>query len=125
MPKIYKASLIENKWTNIEELPCNSDNFSTSHPALSEDGLKLYFASNRPISKDSTNTKDFDIWYVQRSELHAEWSEPINLGAPVNSELDEFFPSVANSKNLYFTMVKKELESEDDIFMCEWKIHDD
>lgn len=97
-----------------------SGQYTDLEPFLSPDGLKLYFASNRPISKDSTNTKDFDIWYVKRDQMGAKWSEPINLGAPVNSELDEFYPSIATSNNLYFTMVKKELNSEDDIFMCEW-----
>ena len=98
--------------------------FSGKHtdlePFLAPDGLKLYFASNRPISKDSTNTKDYDIWYVERTQITSQWSEPINIGAPVNSELDEFYPSVASSNNLYFTCVKKELNAQDDIFMCEW-----
>ena len=97
-----------------------SGQYTDLEPFLSSDGLKLYFASNRPVSKDSTNVKDFDIWYVQRNQRGSEWSEPINMGAPVNSPLDEFYPSVAKSNNIYFTMVKKELESQDDIFMCEW-----
>ena len=35
--KIYMARLIDGKWKNIEELPFNSDLYSTGHPALSED----------------------------------------------------------------------------------------
>ena len=42
--KIYSATLIEDKWTNIIELPFNSDDFSNGHPALNEDGTKLYFS---------------------------------------------------------------------------------
>ncbi|MEH6536702.1 MAG: hypothetical protein V7719_09930 [Psychroserpens sp.] len=98
-----------------------SGQYKDLEPFLSPDGLKLYFASNRPVSKDSTIVKDFDIWYVQRDKLGANWSEPINIGAPVNSSLDEFYPSVTYSNNIYFTTIKKELESQDDIFMCEWK----
>lgn len=46
--KIYKATL-NNKgvWDNIEELPFNSDNFNTAHPALTPDGKWLYFSSDR------------------------------------------------------------------------------
>lgn len=109
-----------NDWST-PKIASFSGQYTDLEPFLSPDGLKLYFASNRPVSKDSTNVKDFDIWYVERSQMDTEWSDPINLGAPVNSPLDEFYPSVAISNNLYFTLVKKELESEDDIFMCEWK----
>ncbi|WP_321538323.1 hypothetical protein [Flavobacterium piscinae] len=37
-------------------------------PFLSTDGLKLYFASNRPLT-ESGEPKDFDIWYVERKTL--------------------------------------------------------
>lgn len=111
----------EGKVWNTPEIASFSGQYTDLEPFLSPDGMRLYFASNRPISKDSTKTKDFDIWYVERSQIDTEWSEPINIGAPVNSELDEFYPSVAQSNNLYFTLIKKELQSEDDIFMSEWK----
>ena len=32
--KIYKATLVNQRWTNVTELPFNSDQFSTAHPAL-------------------------------------------------------------------------------------------
>ncbi|WP_298899545.1 hypothetical protein [uncultured Psychroserpens sp.] len=111
----------ENDTWNDPKIASFSGQYTDLEPFLSPDGLKLYFASNRPVSKDSTSVKDFDIWYVQRDQLDLEWSQPINLGAPVNSALDEFYPSVTSSNNIYFTTVKKELESQDDIFMCEWK----
>lgn len=43
--KLYKADLVNDKWTNVVELPFNSDQYSTAHPALSTDEKKLYFAS--------------------------------------------------------------------------------
>jgi hypothetical protein len=82
--------------------------------------LKLYFVSNRPTSIDSTNTKDMDIWYVERETKTAVWSDPKNIGAPINTEDDEFYPSVASNGNLYFTAIKKELESQDYIFVSHW-----
>ena len=33
--KIYRAEWIDGEWTNITELPFNSDQFSTAHPVLS------------------------------------------------------------------------------------------
>jgi hypothetical protein len=35
------------------------------------------------------------------------WSTPYNLGPPVNSSDDEYFPSVTNSGTIYFTRNKK------------------
>jgi len=46
--KIYKASIENNKWSNITELPFNSNNYSTAHPALSPDEKTLYFVSDMP-----------------------------------------------------------------------------
>jgi hypothetical protein len=98
-----------------------SGQYSDLEPFLSPDNLKLYFVSNRPIFKDSTNTKDMDIWYVERQTKNSIWSEPKNIGAPINTEGDEFYPSVANNGNLYYTTIIKELKSEDDIFMSKWE----
>ena len=70
-------------------------------PHFSEDGLKLFFASNQPKNNDLYNPEDTDIWYVNRTDKG--WSDPINLGEPVNTEGPEFFPSLTESGNLYFT----------------------
>ena len=43
--KIYKASLINGTWDNIEEVPFNNDEYSTGHPSLNSDNTKLYFES--------------------------------------------------------------------------------
>ncbi|WP_299223289.1 hypothetical protein [uncultured Psychroserpens sp.] len=98
-----------------------SGKFSDLEPFLSPDGLKLFFVSNRPISKDSTATKDYDIWYVERENFNSNWSAPINVGAPINTNLDEFFPSITSSNNLYFTTIKENMNGQDDIFVSEWK----
>lgn len=48
--KIYKATLENNKWTKITELPFNSDNYSTAPALKILDGNTLYFASDMPGS---------------------------------------------------------------------------
>jgi len=77
--------------------------FKDLEASLSPDGLTLYFVSNRPKSADETKPGDFDIWYVKRRTLKSEWTKPENLGAPVNSGKDEFYPSVSATGNMYFT----------------------
>lgn len=67
---------------------------------ITADGRRLYFCSNRPLGAPGDAAKDFDIW---RSERTAQgWSEPVNVGAPVNSEADEFYPSLAKDGTIYF-----------------------
>ncbi|MEO8773322.1 MAG: hypothetical protein ABI263_05625 [Gelidibacter sp.] len=91
--------------------------FFDLEPFFSTDGLSLYFASNRPLDAKSRTTKDFDIWVVTRKTTSDAWSDAINLGAPVNTAMDEFYPVITNSKNIYFTLDNPELNQKDNIYM--------
>ena len=89
-------------------------------PFISQDGLTLYFVSNRPMDSNTTDVKDFDIWYTKRISLNDAWSEPINLGDPINSKNDEFYPCITKKGNLYFTMDNPERNQKDDIYVSEF-----
>ncbi len=91
--------------------------FSDLEPAFSADGNTLYFASNRPLS--GAVTKDFDIWKVVRAGR--EWGTPVNLGTSINTDTDEFYPSITKSGNLYFTAIHKEGPGREDIYMATLK----
>jgi outer membrane protein OmpA-like peptidoglycan-associated protein len=95
--KIYKAELINNEWTNITELPFNSDNYSTEHPALSPNEKQLYFASDMPGSYGS-----FDL-YVVDINSDGSYSSPKNLGNKINTEQREQFPFISSKNILYFS----------------------
>jgi len=69
-------------------------------PALSADGSKLYFLSNRPDGDEEPG--DQDIWMVERDDS-GSWGLPRNLGEPVNTDGGEFFPSLTKDGTLYFT----------------------
>jgi outer membrane protein OmpA-like peptidoglycan-associated protein len=93
--KIYRAELIDNEWQNITPTPFSSDMYSTQHPALNEDGSRLYFSSDMPGSNGS-----FDIYYV---EINGDtYSDPINLGSDINTKHLEQFPFISNEGVLYF-----------------------
>ena len=102
------------------EMTSFSGNFRNIEPFLTQDGLRLYFASNRSINDTTTKAKDYDIWYVERKDLKSEWSKPINVGAPVNSINDEFYPCVTLNGNLYFTSDAIKTLGKDDILVCKW-----
>ncbi len=116
---IVRMTKKKNKWSG-PAMVSFSGNFRDIEPSLSPDGLRLYFSSDRPLDASSTESKDYDIWYVERKDLKSEWSAPINLGAPVNSEKDEFYPSVTRKGNIYFTSERENGIGKDDIFMSTW-----
>ena len=117
---IASAKKENNKWSDPEIVSFSGKYFDIE-PFLSSDGLKLYFASNRPLNNTDDKTKDFDIWYVQRENKNSEWSIPINLGEPINSPANEFYPSIANNNNFYFTCDERSTKGKDDIFFSKWK----
>ncbi len=117
---IIKVTKEENKWEEREIVEF-SGKYKDLEPFLSPDGLRLYFVSNRPVASSKEKSKDFDIWYVERSGLKEKWSEPLNLGTPVNTEADEFYPAVSDSGNLYFTRPNEPKETKDDIFFSQFK----
>ena len=47
------------------------------------------------------------FWYVERESIKLEWSKPINLGLPVNSELNEYYASLSENGTLYFASKDK------------------
>jgi outer membrane protein OmpA-like peptidoglycan-associated protein len=123
--KLYKATKSgDNFWTNVVELPTtsdiattiNSDDWSTSHPALSVDNKRLYFASDRPGSKallpSDVNDKKSkrrkedvlvlsDIWYVDILEDNS-YSAPKQVDN-INTIFRETFPFVSNEGELYYS----------------------
>jgi Tol biopolymer transport system component len=109
---VYCKKVQEGWWTTPEVVSFAGE-YSDLEPAFSADGQTLFFASNRPTA--GTKPKDFDIWKVTRTT--SGWSAPVNLGTPVNTEADEFYPSVAKSGNLYYTAAYKSGPGKEDIYV--------
>ena len=95
--KLYKAFLKNNKWTDVEELSFNSDEYSIGHPALSADESALYFVSDMPGGFGYT-----DIYKVDISE-NGEYGKPINLGEAINTKGREMFPFLSQDNMFYFS----------------------
>lgn len=93
--KIYKASLVDGKWTNEVELPFNSNEYSVAHPALSPDDKTLYFASDMPGTLGAS-----DLYKV--SIDGDSFGEPENLGPVFNTEARETYPFMSDENELYF-----------------------
>ncbi len=66
-------------------------------PALSRDGLSLYFASTRPGGQGG-----IDLWVTQRGSLDDPWNTPTNLGTTINTGADELCPALSTDGHLLF-----------------------
>ena len=88
--------------------------YNDIEPCFSSDGNKLFFASDRPI-KAGSPANDYNIWVTKR--LDDGWSEPEPLPPAINTERNEFFPSVSSNNNLYFTSVRENGIGNEDIFL--------
>jgi outer membrane protein OmpA-like peptidoglycan-associated protein len=94
--QLFKATKQDGKWGNVQSLPFNSKEYSTSNPSLSKDGKTLYFSSNMPGSKGGN-----DIWKV--SVNGDSYGEPQNAGDKINTEGNESFPFITDDNILFFS----------------------
>lgn len=97
--KIYQATLVGDEWSDIKELPFNSNEYSCGHPTLSLDGTTMYFVSDMPGGHGGT-----DIYMVKRRG--DEWGPAQNVGTVINTPFNEMFPTVNNTmhgEELFFS----------------------
>ena len=94
--KIYKASLVNNTWINVEELPFNDNSYSMGHPSLSADEKILYFASEAPGGYGGS-----DLYKVSIS--NGTYGTPENLGSEINTPGNEVFPFSSEDGRLFFS----------------------
>lgn len=96
--KLYRAVKGDDgNWADVSELPFNSEEYSTAHPALSLDEERLYFSSDMPGTYGMS-----DLWSVDILGENT-YSEPVNLGEMINTETRESFPFISEKGNLYFS----------------------
>ncbi len=95
---IYYTEKQGNSWQRPKNLgePINTPAWE-SQPSISPDGKTLFFISNRP-----GGIGQLDIWKSERKK-DGSWSEPVNLGKPVNTPRKEKSPFIHfDNETLYF-----------------------
>jgi outer membrane protein OmpA-like peptidoglycan-associated protein/tetratricopeptide (TPR) repeat protein len=86
------------RWSDFEALPFCDIDYTYESPAISPDGMFLYFASNMPGSYGG-----LDLWRVAIGQ-DGSFGTPQNLGPSVNTAFDESYPFVAeDNATLYFS----------------------
>jgi len=91
-------------------------------PAISKDGLRLYFTSDRPGGFGNQ-----DIWVSQRATEDDAWGPPLNLGAMVNTAASDNTPAFSRDGHwMFFNSTRPGGLGSQDIWAA-WRddVHDD
>ena len=95
--EIYTSQRSDASWSKPSLLTISKDTLSSyAHPAVSPDGHWLYFVSDMPGGLGG-----LDIWRIALTDGTLGGVE--NVGAPINSEGDEMFPTFRPNGDLYFS----------------------
>lgn len=98
---IMTLKQIEGRWSKRKAADF-SGKYSDVDPYITADGQKLFFSSMRPLNNEG-ESKDSDIWYVEKLE-NGNWSNPIHMANPNSQGKDDYYTSISNNGNLYFSI---------------------
>ncbi|MGW8317008.1 MAG: PorE family type IX secretion system protein, partial [Bacteroidales bacterium] len=97
--QIFRSSAQGDDWSDpVVEFDQFGDSITTAHPAISPDGLTLYFVSDMP-----GGLGEKDIWKVTRDSEESPWGDPVNMGEQINTPGNELYPYVHHDGTLYFS----------------------
>ena len=95
---IYVSEAKDGQWGMPTRLGSINTNSWESQPCVSGDGRELYFVSRRSGNADI---------YCARRNADGTWSEPQNVGAPINTKGTEMAPFLhPDGRTLYFSSDK-------------------
>ncbi|MES2131072.1 MAG: hypothetical protein V4506_01915 [Bacteroidota bacterium] len=114
---LYRANkLQDNTWGNVINLgnKINTEDDDDS-PYIHPDGLTLVFSS-----KGHNSMGGYDIFKTDFNEVDSVWSEPLNIGFPVNTTDDDiYYVLSADGKRGYFASGKDGGFGDKDIYVVE------
>lgn len=118
---IWVATLEGRDWKNMHEVgaPINTTKWE-SQPAISPDGKRMFFASNRAGKMGTENGANVDI-FISHLLPDGRWSEPVNLGPKINTSGYDGSPFLAaDGQTLYFCSDGHGGVGKKDIFFSEF-----
>lgn len=111
MEKIFEISIAGEEVSSTRQVSFTMDQSRNLHPAVSFDGSLMVFSSDR-----LPNSGGLDLFVTRlRNDT---WSEPLNLGAAINSSGHEWFPFIDRMNNLWFSSTGHSGYGGFDIYFC-------
>jgi outer membrane protein OmpA-like peptidoglycan-associated protein/tetratricopeptide (TPR) repeat protein len=97
---LYKLNIVSStfdgkRWKKPSSFVHNSPDYNFAHPAISNDGQRLFFSSDMPGGEGG-----MDLYYCDRAG--DGWGKPVSLGKLVNTPGHEVFPFIHSDGALYF-----------------------
>ena len=111
--KIYRTDKINGQWKNVREVALAPKHASVMHPSVSNDGKRLFFASNMP----GTFGK-YDI-YVASIDGNGTIGKAKNLGTKVNTKKNDMYPKLTDENTLVFASEGREGFGGLDLYMAQ------
>ncbi|MBP7509930.1 MAG: PD40 domain-containing protein [Prolixibacteraceae bacterium] len=103
--RIFRIKLVNGEYTKLELLPdnINLSPYNNLFPLIAPDESYLIFTSNR---KGSLGGGDL---YISFHNIDTDtWTEPINMGEPINTVKEERLPGLSpDGKYLFFTRLTR------------------
>ena len=112
---LYKATKdAKGEWANVKNLgPAINTAFDEEGPFIDYDLVTLYFSS-----KGHKNMGSYDIFRSVYDPATDKWSEPENLGYPINTPDDDiFYITSSDGKRAYYSSVREDGLGYTDIFV--------
>ncbi len=109
----YAMKLPTGEWGRSRLLPgkINSE-FDENFPVFMPDERRIYFSSN-----NSASMGGYDLFYSTQDSVTGEWSEPVNLGYPINDTYDNYSISWVKGKRIgYISAIRPEGFGNRDIY---------
>jgi len=78
---------------------------NTQRPSIRHDGLEIFF------------TNSLNLWVATRETVFDAWSEPLNLGSPLNSALVDVHPYISSDRETLFFASNRSVGGPTDIYM--------
>lgn len=111
--KIYRAEKKNGQWKKAQEIAVAPKHASVMHPALSEDGKRLFFASNMPGTFG-----EYDI-YVSSINRDGSLGVAKNLGKKVNTKKNDLYPNIIEGNTLSFASEGHRGQGGLDVYMAQ------
>ena len=96
---VTRARRADGSWSEPRFAPFSGIH-SDLEPFVTPGGEWLYFISKRPLPGEA-EPGDWNLWRVPRSG--DGWGDPQPLPEPINTEHEEFYPSLTTNGDLVFT----------------------
>lgn len=111
---IYKVTKnSKGEWSSVKTLgPMINTAYEDDGPFIDYDGVTLYFSS-----KGHNGMGGHDIYRSKVDPKTGEWSEPVNMGYPINTPDDDvFFVAAPDSKKAFYSSIRDDGKGFTDIY---------